>query len=191
MAFLILLLYSGVNTPLVFLAFTVRYVRPWPPNHSGLAIAYLAGWRDALCYLCLVAVGGGGQVSGMLLPGNLNVATHLLGTPAQPQLEGVILAFEDVSEVTYRLDRCLTQLRMTGAIHQVRGLALGRFSQCQSPLGIPSFTVDEVLHDRLSNLNLPIVSDLPFGHNGPNAALPVGVPVHLDADTGKLEFVQL
>jgi len=69
--------------------------------------------------------------------------------------------------------------------------ALGRFSQCQSPLGIPSFTVDEVLHDRLSNLNLPIVSDLPFGHNGPNAALPVGVPVHLDADTGKLEFVQL
>jgi len=134
---------------------------------------------------------GGGQVSGMLLPGNLTVATHLLGTPAQPQLEGVILAFEDVSEFPYRLDRCLTQWRMTGAIHQVRGLALGRFSQCQSPLGIPSFTVDEVLRDRLSNLNLPIVSDLPFGHNGPNAALPVGVPVHLDADTGKLEFVQL
>jgi len=134
---------------------------------------------------------GGGRVSGILLPGNLTVATHLLGTPAQPQLENVILAFEDVSEVPYRLDRCLTQWRMTGGIHRVRGIALGRFSQCQSPLGIPSFTVDEVLRDRLSHLNLPIVSNLPFGHDGPNAALPLGAPVYLDADNGKLEFGEL
>ncbi|MGK7901140.1 MAG: LD-carboxypeptidase [Hormoscilla sp.] len=134
---------------------------------------------------------GGDRVSGILLPGNLTVATHLLGTPAQPQLEGVILAFEDVSEVPYRIDRCLTQWRMTGAIHQVHGIALGRFNQCQSPLGIPSFTVDEVLRDRLMDLKIPIVSDLPFGHDGPNAALPVGFPVYLDADTGKLEFGEL
>jgi muramoyltetrapeptide carboxypeptidase len=129
---------------------------------------------------------GGGQTSGLLLPANLTVATHLLNTIAQPDLDGVILAFEDVSEAPYRVDRMLTQWRMTGALKQVRGIALGRFSQCQPPAHLPSLTIEEVLRDRLSDLDIPIVSDLPFGHDGVNAALPVGISSHLDADQGIL-----
>ena len=44
----------------------------------------------------------------------------------------------------------------------------------------------EVLRDRLGDLNLPIVSDLPFGHDGANAALPVGIAAELDGDRGTL-----
>ena len=44
----------------------------------------------------------------------------------------------------------------------------------------------EVLRDRLSDLTIPIVSDLPFGHDGVNAALPVGVVAELDGDAGTL-----
>lgn len=131
---------------------------------------------------------GGGEAEGLLLPANLTVATHLLHTPAQPDLNGVILAFEDVSEAPYRIDRLLTQWRMTGAFDRVRGIALGRFSQCQPPAHIPSFTVEEVLRDRLGDLDIPIVSDLPFGHDGVNAALPVGIGVGLDGDRGILSF---
>jgi muramoyltetrapeptide carboxypeptidase len=131
---------------------------------------------------------GGGTAIGLLLPANLTVATHLLNTPAQPDLDGIILAFEDVSEAPYRIDRMLTQWRMSGAFAKVRGVALGRFSQCAPPANIPSFTVKEVLRDRLSDLGIPIVSDLPFGHDGANAALPVGVPVTLDGDRGILAF---
>jgi len=131
---------------------------------------------------------GGGKASGVLLPANLTVATHLLGTPVQPNLTDVILALEDVSEVPYRIDRMLTQWRMSGAFKDVRGIALGRFSQCYPPAHIPSFTVEEVLRDRLGDLGIPVVSDLPFGHDGPNAALPVGLPVCLDADQGLLNF---
>jgi len=80
----------------------------------------------------------------------------------------------------------LTQWRMTGAFQQVRGIALGRFSQCHPPANIPSLTIEAVLRDRLSDLGIPIVSDLPFGHDGVNAALPVGIPSHLDADQGTL-----
>lgn len=129
---------------------------------------------------------GGGQVSGMLLPANLTVATHLLGTPLQPSLEGVILALEDVAEAPYRIDRMLTQWRLSGALRGVKGIALGRFSQCQAPAHIPSFTVEEVLRDRLGDLGIPIVSELAFGHNGVNAALPVGIPACLDGDQGIL-----
>ena len=128
----------------------------------------------------------GGRATGRLFPANLTVATHLLGTPYQPDLTGAILAFEDVSEAPYRVDRMLTTWRMAGAFAGVRGIALGRFSRCEVDPSIPSFSIEEVLRDRLGDLNIPIVSDLPFGHDGVNAALPVGIMATLDADSGLL-----
>lgn len=129
---------------------------------------------------------GGGIVSGKLLPANLTVATHLLGTPMQPELDGVILAIEDVGEAPYRIDRMLTQWRMSGALSKIAGVAIGSFTKCEVPENIPSFSVAEVLRDRLGDLGIPVVSDLPFGHQAPNAALPVGVMATLDASEGVL-----
>jgi muramoyltetrapeptide carboxypeptidase len=129
---------------------------------------------------------GGGKVAGRLFPANLTVASHLLGTPYQPDLTGVILALEDVSEAPYRVDRMLTQWRMAGVFAGVRGIALGRFSRCEIDANIPSFNIEEVLRDRLGDLKIPVVSDLPFGHDGVNAALPVGIEVTLDAESGLL-----
>lgn len=129
-----------------------------------------------------------GRAIAPLLPANLTVATHLLNTIHQPDLEGVILAFEDVSEAPYRIDRMLTQWRMAGLLDRVAGIVLGRFSRCDPPEGIPSFSVDEVLGDRLLDLGIPVVAQLPFGHDGVNACLPVGVPVCLDADVGTLSW---
>ncbi|MFM7364492.1 MAG: LD-carboxypeptidase [Cuspidothrix sp.] len=129
---------------------------------------------------------GGGAATGVLLPGNLTVATHLLGTPLLPHLNGVILALEDVTEAPYRIDRMLTQWRLSGILSQVRGIALGGFTKCEASPNIPSLSIGEVLQDRLSDLNIPIVSDLPFGHDSPNAALPVGVNVILDGEQGRL-----
>ncbi|NJM68973.1 MAG: LD-carboxypeptidase [Scytonema sp. RU_4_4] len=131
---------------------------------------------------------GGGVVSGILLPGNLTVATHLLGTPMLPDINGVILALEDVTEAPYRIDRMLTQWRMSGVLSKVRGIALGSFSRCEAPPNVPSFSVEEVLRDRLGDLGIPIVSNLPFGHEAPNAALPVGVLATLDAEQGILSL---
>lgn len=129
-----------------------------------------------------------GQARGLLLPANLTVATHMLHTPLQPDLEGIILAIEDVTEAPYRIDRMLTQWRLSGAIHKVNGIALGRFSQCEAPQGLPSFSVEGVLRDRLADLGIPLIVDFPFGHDGPNAALPVGVPALLDGETGTLQI---
>ena len=132
---------------------------------------------------------GGGVAEGLLLPANLTVATHLLGTKAQPDLAGVILALEDVTEAPYRLDRMLTQWRMCGAFTGLRGLALGRFSRCDPPAESPSWTAAAVLRDRLQDLGLPIVAELPFGHDGANAALPLGQRARLDGAAGTLTLL--
>lgn len=168
---------SGVHGPLMT---TLAEEPDW-------SLQRLFNWVEKHHLEPLKGIGwGGGSVSGILLPANLTVATHVLGTPIQPQLDNVILALEDVTEAPYRIDRMLTQWRLWGAFKKVRGIALGRFSRCEPLPNIPSFTVEEVLRDRLSDLGIPIVSDLPFGHDGPNAALPVGILAHLDADQGIL-----
>ena len=132
--------------------------------------------------------GVAGKAAGILLPGNLTVATHLLRTPMQPNFRGAILALEDVTEYPYRIDRMLTHWRLTGVLQQVRGIALGRFSRCEPYPGTSSWTVKEVLRDRLGDLGIPLVYNLPFGHDGANAALPVGQPVCLDGETGILSW---
>ena len=168
---------SGVHGPLLT---TLATEPDW-------AQARLFGWITGQPLAPLTGLGwGGGQATGMLLPANLTVATHLLGTRHLPTLDGVILAFEDVSEAPYRLDRLLTHWRMGGYFAGVQGIALGRFSQCCPPANVPSLTVEEVLRDRLADLGIPIVSDLPFGHDGPNAVLPVGIRAQLDGDRGTL-----
>ncbi len=127
-----------------------------------------------------------GKATGILLPANLNVATHILGTSLQPDLENVILAIEDVTEAPYSVDRMLTQWRLQGVFDKVKGVAVGRFSRCDGLGSKDSFSVMEVLGDRLKDLGLPIVAELPFGHDGVNSALPVGQKVMLDADAGTL-----
>ncbi|NEP49523.1 MAG: LD-carboxypeptidase [Moorea sp. SIO3C2] len=172
---------SGVHGPLLT---TIAGEPEWSLNR-------LFDWVEGRPIAPLKGVGwGGGKVSGVLLPANLTVATHLLGTPLQPSLSGVILALEDVTEAPYRIDRMLTHWRMSGAMAGVKGIALGRFSRCAPPKDVPSWTVEKVLRDRIWDLGIPVVSDLPFGHDGVNAALPVGQLVELDADLGTLSWVE-
>ncbi len=170
---------SGVHAPLLT---TISTEPDWSTQR-------LFNWVEKGSLAPLQGTGwGGGQASGRLLPANLTVATHLLNTRYQPDLSGVILAIEDVTEAPYRIDRMLTQWRLCGAFEKIRGVAIGRFSQCEPPANVPSLSVEEVLKDRLSDLGIPVVSGLPFGHDGENGALPIGVEVVLDGDRGTINL---
>ena len=132
---------------------------------------------------------GSKKATGSLLPANLTVATHLLCTPVCPKFDNVILALEDVQEAPYKIDRMVTQWRLMGIFDKVKGIVLGRFSGCDAPENIPSWTVEQVWCDRLKGLDIPIISDLPFGHDGDNACLPVGGMVEIDGETGVLSHI--
>ena len=69
------------------------------------------------------------RVAGRSLGGTLTLLAHLAGTPFAPPLDGAILLLEDVGEKPYRIDRCLTQLRLAGALDGVAGVAVGRFTR--------------------------------------------------------------
>ncbi|WP_225323084.1 LD-carboxypeptidase [Synechococcus sp. RSCCF101] len=130
-----------------------------------------------------------GWAEGALLVTNLTVATHLIGTPWLPSLRHTILVLEDVEEAPYRVDRMLTQWRTSGLLDGVAGVACGRFSWTgEAEPG--DFSMSEILEERLGDLGVPLVLDLPLGHGLPNQALPLGVPARLDGSQGRLSLIR-
>ena len=125
---------------------------------------------------------------------NLTVATHLLGTPHLPSLEGAILILEDVGEAPYRIERMLTHWRLSGALRPLAGLGFGSFEGCDeadSRASEPAerrFSVEQVLQERSLDLGIPVVARLPVGHTPGNAALPLGVRARLDGTRGRLQL---
>jgi muramoyltetrapeptide carboxypeptidase len=147
------------------------------------------GWLEGkIKHQKLTGTGWGNVAEGVLLPGNLTVATHLLNTSLCPSLDGVILAFEDTGEAPYRVDRMLTYWRMSGAFDRVKGIALGQFDHTPLPEHRPNWSMEKVWRDRLGDLNIPIVTDLQFGHDGVNLPLAAGCHARIDGVAGELSF---
>jgi muramoyltetrapeptide carboxypeptidase len=131
-----------------------------------------------------------GRARGMLLGGNLSVLVHLLGTPYMPSLRRAILVLEDVGEETYRLDRLLTHLKMSGALANVAGICLGQFNPPASTRKYPGDRpFQEAVQEILGSLNLPVVQGLPFGHIDRKRVLPLGGLAVLNTANRTLEMI--
>ncbi|MCC7380900.1 MAG: LD-carboxypeptidase [Deltaproteobacteria bacterium] len=130
----------------------------------------------------------GGIAEGPLLGGCLSVIAPLLGTGILPRFEGAILLLEDIGEATYRIDRLLTHLRLSGLLSAVAGVALGDFVACE-PRKDGEQTITEVLADRLGDLGVPVLAGLPIGHGARNAAVPLGARARLDATAKQLQIL--
>lgn len=128
-----------------------------------------------------------GTAEGPLVGGNAAVLLSVLGTPYEPDFDGAILLLEDVGEAPYRIDRLLTQLRLSGALGRLRGAVLGYFTGAKSSGGP---TVDEVASEFFEPLGVPTLTAVPVGHEHPNLPLPLGAQVHLDAGARSLRLAQ-
>jgi muramoyltetrapeptide carboxypeptidase len=124
---------------------------------------------------------GGGKVQGRLVVANLTVATHLLGTPWQPNFQNVILAIEDVTEAPYRIDRMLTQWKLNGIFDQLEGVVLGQFRKCIPEEPEWSFTLDEVFDQHFKQAKFPVFSGFLCGHILDKFTLPIGQTVEMNA----------
>jgi len=133
-----------------------------------------------------------GTASGALLGGSLTMLAHLCGTAWLPRLRGAVLFLEDVNERPYRLDRALTQLRISGALDGVRGVCVGDLVGCDDGDG----TGAEAVRELVRALGVPSIEGLPCGHGPRNLALPLGSVVTLvapgpgEAGTPRLLFDQ-
>ncbi len=131
-----------------------------------------------------------GVAEGPLVGGNLALLAALSGTPWALRAEGAVLFLEDVGEPSYRVDRMLSQLLLSGALEGVAGVAVGAFSESPDE-GKPEYpTAAEVVAERLAPLGVPIAFGFPFGHVDESWTLPLGVRARLDAGAGTLELTE-
>jgi muramoyltetrapeptide carboxypeptidase len=126
-------------------------------------------------------------ITGMLWGGNLTVLTSLIGTPYFPseqQYENGILFLEDVNEHPYRIERMLMQLLESGILAKQSAIMLGGFSAYRlydNDRGYSLQAAYEAIRSRLPD-SIPILTDLPFGHQPNKLTLPVGAIVEVEAN---------
>ncbi len=127
-----------------------------------------------------------GRARGRIAGGNLSLVASLMATPYEVPVRGALLVLEDVDEEPYRIDRMLTQLRLSGAIKAATGVIFGACTHCAA--SGPSMTAQEVLEDRLGRLGVPVLTGVPVGHIPEQWVLPIGLEAVLDASTRTLEI---
>jgi len=135
-----------------------------------------------------------GSTEGELIGGNLTLAVSLIGTEYDVDYSGKIIFLEEFLEEPYRIDRMLTQMIQSGKFDNAAGIALGVFKLCESDKTNPSFknsyTLMEVLKDRLGSLGIPVIYGLSFGHVVDKFTIPIGVKAELNTKNQELKLLE-
>ncbi len=140
------------------------------PRYAGRAL--VPGWGE-----------------GRLVGGSLTVCVASLGTPWEIDTREAIVMLEDVTELPYRIDRMLQQLRAAGKFDRATGIALGGFTDCDDER-YPEWTVERLFDDVFGSLGIPVVAGLPFGHGTENMPWPFAGRAALDGARGELEILE-
>jgi muramoyltetrapeptide carboxypeptidase len=122
-----------------------------------------------------------GEARGVLVGGTLTQLVASLGTPyAFDPPRGCVLFLDDVAERPYRLDRMLTQLRLSGLLARASAIVFNSLPRCEEPGGSPA--ARDSVRNVLSGFPGPILYGLQSGHtDGPMLTLPFGVTVSVVA----------
>ena len=164
----------------------VTTLAEWGQSQRGSLWSLLAGDGGVelpVDHLC----GPTRTVTGPLLGGNLAVLASMVGTGLLPSLKGAVLLLEEIGERPYRLDRLLTQLRLAGCLEGVTGVIIGQLTGCEErghPVDAP--TALEVCRGCLEDLEVPVVSGAPIGHQPDAWPALLGWPVTVDPMVGRI-----
>jgi len=130
-----------------------------------------------------------GRAKGQLLGGCLQSLMHLRGTQYWPNWNGALLFWEpsDSDSSPGHIDSMLTDLDNSGVFAAISGMIVGRLCRYSEE---QRATLDEVILERTSHLDFPILVDVDFGHTDPKITLPIGVAARLDSAADSFEIVQ-
>jgi muramoyltetrapeptide carboxypeptidase len=84
-----------------------------------------------------------------------------------------------VGEHPYRIERMLTQLLYSGVLARQQAIVLGQFTEFTKVPHDGTFRLATVVAWLRSQLKVPVLTNLPFGHVQTKVLLPVGAKVEL------------
>ena len=122
---------------------------------------------------------------GRLVGGCLSLLAATLGTEFAPPIAGSLLFWEDVDEPLYRLDRMLTQLRLSGSLTGLKGMVVGELRPADDSPDLHP-TLPEILEELAREHGGAVAFGCPAGHCQPNMTLPLGLHARLEGAAGEL-----
>lgn len=134
-----------------------------------------------------------GTASGNLVGGNLKMIVSTLRTPYEINTDNSILFLEDIDEHPYKIDRMLTQMKLSGKLDSVNGFIFGIFKGLNKREPFypnNSYTLLEVIEQLIVPLGKPILIDMPIGHIAKKLTLPIGVNTSINTDTKSIDFLE-
>lgn len=129
-----------------------------------------------------------GSCQGRLIGGNLSLLVDSLGTYTELDTTGKILFIEEIDEYYYKIDRMFNHLKRAGKFENIKGLIIGQFTELkdtQIPFG---FSLEEIVHHHLRDINIPVSFNIPIGHESHNIALPCGREVQLSVEEDRVSL---
>ena len=127
------------------------------------------------------------SVQAPLTGGNLSLIVATLGTPYEIETRDRILFIEEIGEEPYRIDRMLTQLYQAGKFEHVKGIIFDECSGCgpsdYKPTFYNTFSIEEVIRDRLGDLDCPVLMNTSIGHVADKPVLPLGIRAELNPNS--------
>lgn len=174
----------------------------WPENRNGWTVEQLdwgdpadqqrarelrptTGWRWH----------GGAARAGRSVVGCLEVLGFLRGTAWWPSLAGAVLFLETSEDqpppasVTY----LLRTLALTGELRSLAGIVFGRPGGADLPVGDHGEYDDAILRvvrDEQGLQDMPVVTNVDFGHTDPMWTIPQGTAVRIDPTTRAITFTE-
>jgi muramoyltetrapeptide carboxypeptidase len=115
----------------------------------------------------------------VLWGGNLSMLVALIGTPYFPQIRGGVLFLEDVGEHPYRIERMLSQLLHAGVLAGQKAIVFGQFTGFALTPHDRGFKLGSVVQWLRTQVKVPVLTNLPYGHVQTKVLLPVGAHVDM------------
>jgi len=124
-----------------------------------------------------------GNIYGTGYSGTISVATKLLGSPYFPQINDGILVIEDVHEYRHKIDGLLQHFKLTGLFNNCKAILLGEFVPAEDEDDEDLLPVQDMYERIFSNLGIPIIPNVSYGHIRKKIPVPVGTSLCLSLGT--------
>ena len=130
-----------------------------------------------------------GKASGRLVCGNLSLLAALSGTAFEPDYKHSMLLSEDIGEESYKVDRLLCQLELSGALSASEALLFGQFTQDANRASQTASRPHlEVLREYAERARKPAIANVMYGHTAKKLTLPYGAETRVDAVRGRISI---
>ncbi len=152
----------------------------WYINQDKRNIVKNEGWK----------IINAGTAEGTIIGGNLCTLNLLQGSEFFPEIKNKTILFLEDDEMPGKFsdiefDRNLQSLINLPCFDKVTGMVIGRF-QVASEMTLEK--MKRIIKSKKELDNIPVISDVDFGHTSPIITFPIGGTARLEAENGKTKL---